>query len=74
VISMDETNVSFYGSKKKKWINKSMTRILGESEELNTLIATLVVASSRTEVLGYHLLKGVLDKIHFLIFLDQLVK
>ena len=74
VVTIDETNVSYYGSKRKKWVNVQKSIIIDNEPNQNTLSATLVIASTQTEIVGFHLLKGSLSQVHFLLFLQDVSK
>ena len=74
VVSINETNVSFYASKRKKWVNKKENKIIDPDIETSSLSVTLVIASTKTEIIGAHLIKGALNQVGFYVFLVELMK
>lgn len=71
IISIDETNVSQYESKRRTWINKNENLVIEKEGIINSLSATLVIATCQTEVLSFHLFKGSLNQVNFLLFLHD---
>lgn len=71
IVSLDETNVSFYYSKRKKWVNKYNNIVIDGDCNLNGLSATLLVASCQTHVIGYYLFQGALNQVHFYLMLND---